>query len=200
MIHNRIALAPYLVLLACVIGGLLSYRADQKAAHQQSGQAAAPLQLDLSFSLTDQSGQHRVLSDYQGRFLLVYFGFTQCPDVCPTTLAMIADALEKAGPKAAKLTPVLITVDPARDTPEMLKTYLAHFGENFVGLTGSEAEIKATLRRYGAFAAKAPIEGGGYSMDHTNTLYLIGPDGSARKLYTEMIRAEALAADLQKQL
>lgn len=130
------------------------------------------------FSLTDQDGRAVTDADFRGRWMLVYFGFTFCPDVCPTSLNRNSEALDLLGDKADAIVPVLITIDPQRDTPEKLKDYVHFFHPRTVGLTGTPEQIAAVAREYRVFYVRA--EHGApdqYLMDHSTFTYLIGPDG-----------------------
>jgi len=150
------------------------------------------------YTLTDQNG-HRVSdADFRGRWVLLYFGYTFCPDVCPTTLAKISAALRKLGPQADRFVPVFITVDPQRDTPPVLKTYLAAFGPQFVGLTGKPSDIAKVAHSYRVYYAKHPLAGGNYAMDHSSVIYLIDPHGTFVKAYDDDASPASLAADLKK--
>jgi protein SCO1/2 len=132
--------------------------------------------------------------------MLVYFGFTFCPDVCPTTLNHVADALDRLGDKADKIVPVLITVDPKRDTPEAMKQYVAAFTPRMVGLTGTPEQAAAAARAYRVYYKENRTGPGpnDYTMDHSSILYLMGPDGA----FIAPLRAEApgeqIAADLAR--
>ena len=150
------------------------------------------------FSLIDQNGVRRTDQDFHGRHMLVFFGFTYCPDVCPTTLAILSAALDEIGPAAENIVPVLITVDPARDTPEALKLYLSSFGPNFVGLTGTEEEIAAAADAYHAFYEIVEGEGDDYTLNHSTAIYLMGPEGKFVTSYTLNMGPDAIAADLRK--
>mgnify|MGYP001550178209 CR=1 FL=1 len=150
------------------------------------------------FALIDQNGRARGSADFRGRFMLVYFGYTYCPDVCPTTLGVIADALDKMGPDSRRVVPIFITVDPARDTPKVLGAYLAAFGPEFVGLTGSQQALDKVESEYNVYARKHPLPGGGYGMDHSSVIYLMGPSGKLVTYYDDVISPAALAADLEK--
>ena len=152
------------------------------------------------FSLIDQDGVRRTDQDFLGRHMLVFFGFTYCPDVCPTTLAVLSAALGEIGPAADDVVPVLITVDPARDTPEALKPYLATFGPNFVGLTGTEEEIAAVAEAYHAYYEIVEGEGDDYTLNHSTAIYLMGPDGRFVTNYTLNSGPGAIAADLKNKL
>jgi protein SCO1/2 len=131
------------------------------------------------FTLTDGAGNTVTDANYRGRFMLVYFGYTHCPDACPTTLNDIALALDKlSAADRAKLVPLFITVDPARDTPHVIGDYAHAFGPNFVGLTGTPAQIGAVEQAYHVYAARHPLAHGDYAMDHSSILYVMAPDGS----------------------
>ena len=149
------------------------------------------------FALIDQDGVPRTEQDFLGRHMLVFFGFTYCPDVCPTTLAVLSAALGELGPVADDIVPVLITVDPARDTPEALKPYLSAFGPNFVGLTGTEEQIAAVADAYHAYYETVEGEGGDYTLNHSTAIYLMGPDGKFVTNYSLDMGPDAIAADLR---
>ena len=134
--------------------------------------------------------------------MLIYFGYSFCPDVCPTTLAVMSEALSKMGPDAKRIVPVFITTDPERDTPKVLKDYMDAFGPEFVGLTGSVADIRAVEKKFRVYAKKQPLESqnakpAGYGVDHSNVLYLVGPDGKTVSYYTEAMPPDELAKDLK---
>lgn len=143
------------------------------------------------FSLVDQDGKPTTDARFAGRYRLIYFGYTFCPDVCPTDLQKIAQGyrlLERDNPaKAAKLQPIFITVDPARDTPAVLKAYVSAFDPHLIGLTGSEAEIKRVASEYGVYYSKQPPAAGQseYLVDHSRTATLFGPKGEPIALITQ---------------
>jgi cytochrome oxidase Cu insertion factor (SCO1/SenC/PrrC family) len=143
------------------------------------GQVVATGTADIGgpFVLTDQDGRTRTDKDFHGRSLLVYFGYSTCPDVCPTTLALMSDAVSKLGPDAKRITPIFITIDPDRDTPRTLRAYLHAFGPQFVGLTGDAAAIKKVADEYHVYYKKQALAGGGYAMDHSSVIFLMGRDG-----------------------
>jgi protein SCO1/2 len=131
------------------------------------------------FTLVNGNGQSVTDRSFRGKYMLVYFGYTYCPDVCPTTLNEVAGALGKLGPKAKLIQPLFITIDPGRDTPGVLKQYTAAFSPDLIGLTGDPAQIAKVEQEYHVYAAKH-VTGPGpndYSMDHSSVLYLMGPDG-----------------------
>jgi cytochrome oxidase Cu insertion factor (SCO1/SenC/PrrC family) len=131
------------------------------------------------FTLVNGNGQTVTDRSFRGKYMLVYFGYTYCPDVCPTTLNEMTGALDKLGAKAKRIQPLFITVDPARDTPAAIKQYAAAFSPRLMGLTGTVAEIDKAEREYRVYAAKH-VTGPGpndYSMDHSSFFYLMGPEG-----------------------
>ena len=160
---------------------------------------------DGSFSLTDQNGMRRTDMDFRGKYMLVFFGYTYCPDVCPTTLAIEAEALSKLGASANRIVPIFISVDPKRDTPAKIKTYLSSFDApsrpNFVGLTGTDAEIASAAKSYRVYY-RAHIDGrtqdgSEYSIDHTGDVYLMDPTGKFVAYYSQGILPDELAEDLK---
>lgn len=193
-----LALMPYLLLAAFVAGGYLWHVGDIKAglAPIANGEAT----VGGPFALSDQNGVIRRDEDFRGKHMLVFFGFTYCPDVCPTTLAVLKAALEKIGGKADRVVPIFITVDPERDTPAVLKPYLEAFGSRFVGLTGSVADVTAAAKAYRVYFQKRPQDGGSYLMDHSGIIYLMGPDGKYVTHYTLEQGPDGIAEDLAKRL
>jgi protein SCO1/2 len=115
-------------------------------------------------------------------------------------LAVMAQALEKLGNKSRQVAPILITIDPERDTPKVLEDYVKAFGPSFVGLTGSADEIKAVEKKYRVYAVKKPLEGGNYGMDHSSVIYLMGPDGKLVSFYDEAISPDDLAKELKSKI
>ena len=153
------------------------------------------------FALTDHTGARVSDASYRGRFMLIYFGYTFCPDVCPTELQTVAGALERLGPAAARVVPLFITIDPERDTVTALRDYVTLFDDRLVGLTGSVEEIAAVARAYRVFYAKAtPRDSSTYLMDHSSFLYLMAPDGSFRALFRQGMGADELAQALRTRL
>jgi protein SCO1/2 len=144
-----------------------------------SGSQPAALTVGGPFSLIDGDGRPVTDQTWHGKYMLVYFGYTYCPDVCPTTLTNLSDALDKLGAKADRLQPLFITVDPKRDTPPVVKQYAAAFGPRIIGLTGSAEQIATAAKAYRVYYAEHRTGTGpdDYSMDHSSVLYLMGPDG-----------------------
>jgi protein SCO1/2 len=140
--------------------------------------ATAPVTIGGPFTLTASDGTTVTDGAYRGKWLLVFFGYTFCPDTCPTTLNHVALALQDLGADAAKVQPIFITVDPARDTPEIMGQYAEAFDPRIVGLTGSPQQIAAVMEDYGAYSAQHQIStGGDYLVDHSTYIYVMDPFG-----------------------
>lgn len=169
-------LIPVALILALVLGTLV-WRASEELPGLGRVIGSGTPAIGAPFSLIDQDGRKRSSGDFHGRYMLIYFGYTYCPDVCPTTLALMGDALAKVDPKGARIVPVFITIDPERDTPAKLKDYVRSFGPQFVGLTGDLKTITKVASDYRVYFRKHPLEGGNYGMDHSSVIYLMGPDG-----------------------
>jgi protein SCO1/2 len=152
------------------------------------------------FSLTDQNGRTVTDQDLRGRPFLVFFGFTHCPDVCPTTLFELSEVLGKLGPDAQKVSALFVTVDPERDTPTEMKDYLSSFDPHLVGLTGDPAAIAAVAKEYRVYVKKVPLDGGDYTMDHTALVYLMDKDGRFVAPFNLKRSTDDAAADLRRRL
>jgi protein SCO1/2 len=152
------------------------------------------------FSLIDQNGQPFSDKDLKGKSFLVFFGFTHCPDVCPTTLFEISEILRNLGPEADHTAALFISVDPERDTPAAMKDYLANFDPHIRGLTGDAAALDAMARAYRVYYKKVPLEGGDYTMDHTAIVYLMDKAGRFVAPVNMRRSVDLVAADLRKQL
>ncbi|MBC7956372.1 MAG: SCO family protein [Cytophagales bacterium] len=149
-------------------------------------------------SLPDQNGQQRTLADFKGKLTVVFFGYTQCPDVCPTTMAELAQVKKALGKDGERLQGVFITVDPERDTPELLKAYMAGFDPSFIALRGSAEQTAATAKDFKVFYAKvAGKNQSSYTMDHTAGSYIFDASGKLRLFTRYGSGAEALTADLK---
>jgi protein SCO1/2 len=165
-----------------------------------SGNGNNPMGIGGPFTLEDGSGKPVTDRDFRGKYMLVYFGYTFCPDVCPTTLTAVADAMDRLGPAAARIQPLFITVDPMRDTPAVVKQYAAAFGPRIEGLTGTPDEIAKVAREYRVYYAEHRTGPGpdDYSMDHSSVLYLMSPSGA----FIAPVRADQsgdeIAANLKK--
>jgi protein SCO1/2 len=152
------------------------------------------------FHLIDQNGQTVTEQDLKGHPSLVFFGFTHCPDVCPTTLFDISEVMRALGPDAERMHAVFITVDPERDTQGVLKDYLASFDPHLSGLTGDNAGIAAVAKEYRVYFKKVPLDDGGYTMDHTAIVYLMDKEGRFVQPFSLKRAPEAAAADLRRYL
>jgi protein SCO1/2 len=150
------------------------------------------------FQLPDTDGKVRSLKDFQGKAVVVFFGYTQCPDVCPTTLAEIAQAKQLLGPDGARVQGVFITIDPERDTPQLLKAYVANFGPDFVALRGTPEQTAAVAKDFKVYYKKVDGKApGSYTMDHSAASFVYDPQGRLR-LYTRYGSGpQALAGDLK---
>ncbi|MEP7173184.1 MAG: SCO family protein [Aestuariivirga sp.] len=151
------------------------------------------------FTLTDQNGRKVTEKDFLGKYMLVFFGYTYCPDVCPTELQVMSAALDSLGAKADAIQPVFISVDPERDTPEILKQYVGNFHPRLMGLTGTPAEIVSVAKTYRVFFSKVENSGSDtYLMDHSTIMYLMDPQGRFLKHFTYTNDAAALAKGLEE--
>ena len=190
------------MLAAGIVAAVITLRVRDMTA---STSAEIPGQIRVSgdlgiggpFTLTDQDGRRVTDKDFAGRFMLIYFGYTFCPDICPTELNTISLAVQQLGTRV-RLVPVFVTIDPERDTPEALKAYLAAFGPDIVGLTGSDADIAAVAKGYRVYYKKADgSDPENYAMDHTSLLYLMGPDGKLIALFRTGATPDDIAAGIK---
>jgi protein SCO1 len=149
------------------------------------------------FQLVDQDGKTVSDADMKGRPFLVFFGYTHCPDVCPTTLFEMSQMLHALGPDAGRIGALFVTVDPERDTPAVLKDYLASFDPHLRGLTGGPAAVDAALKAFRVYAKKVPLKDGDYTMDHTAVVYLMDKNGRFVAPFNMKRTAEAEAADVR---
>lgn len=158
--------------------GTLAWWWDKRTARQSPAPiTAASLTFGGPFSLVDHTGRKVTDRDYHGQFTLVFFGFTMCPDVCPTTLQSVASVLQILGDDGAKVRPLFITVDPERDTPATLAGYVTLFDPRIVGLTGTREQVSQVARAYRIHYRKADDKNVGYLMEHTAVMFLMGPNG-----------------------
>lgn len=178
-------------IVALVLAALLTgcERAPQQPALQLTDITGADF--GRGFSLTDHNGRARTLADFRGKVVTVFFGFTHCPDVCPTTLAEMAQVMRELGPDAEKVQVLLITVDPERDTAEVLRQYVPSFHASFLGLYGDADAIARTAKEFKVFYQKQPLPGGGYSVDHSAGTYIYDRQGRLR-LYASHGRGAAV--------
>jgi cytochrome oxidase Cu insertion factor (SCO1/SenC/PrrC family) len=152
------------------------------------------------FALTDGAGRKVTDRDFRGRYLLVYFGYTSCPDACPTTLNQMAAALDQLGAKAAQVQPLFITVDLRRDTPAVIGPYAAAFSPRILGLTGAPDAVAQVIREYRVYANASGGPRADYTVDHSSILYLMGPEGGFLAAIPASASGEAIAAEIARQL
>ena len=185
----RLALWAAAVLAACGLGLLLIPRGAPEP---------GPAAVGGPFTLTSDKGTRVKSSDFDGTYRLIYFGYTYCPDVCPTELSRMASVLERLGAKADRIQPLFITVDPERDTPDVLRAYVKHFGPRLVGLTGTPEELKPVLSAFRVYSRKQEQAGSavGYLMDHSSVLYLMGTEGEFITFFTADDAVEDIAERL----
>ncbi|MCB5185072.1 SCO family protein [Methylobacillus gramineus] len=150
-----------------------------------------------AFELRDHTGKVRHLEDFQGKLVAVFFGYTHCPDVCPTTMLALADAMKLLGKQAEQVQVLFVTVDPERDTQQVLAQYVPSFYPGFIGLYGTEAQLKSTASHYRVMYAKQAVEGGGaYTVDHSAGVYLFDRNGKIRAYLKHDQSPEQLAHDI----
>jgi protein SCO1 len=153
------------------------------------------------FTLTDAAGARRALADYRGKVVVLFFGYTHCPDVCPTTLAQLAQARRLLGPDAGRVQVLFVTLDPERDTPQLMGRYVAAFDPTFVGLTGTGAQIEGTAREFKLFFQKvAGSTPDSYTLDHTSGSFVFDPQGHVRLYVRDGTPADQIASDLKRLL
>lgn len=172
--------------LASAVGGLLGLTACDRLPFSPATTQASFRGIDITgapyartLNLTDQHGQPRSLADFQGQVVMLFFGFVQCPDVCPTALARASEVMQQLGDDAERVQLLFVTVDPERDTPEVLQAYMAAFDPSFLALTGSLDEIRAAADEFKVFFRQVPT-GSSYTVDHTAMTYLIDQRGQPR--------------------
>jgi protein SCO1/2 len=179
---------------ACMLGGL---GLAATLPHLDHGEAAATI--GGPFTLVDGSAHAVTDQDFRGRWTLIYFGYTHCPDACPTTLSAIGGALDKLPPALrATFRVVFITVDPARDTPAVVGQYAKAFGPEFSGLTGSAAELAHVELEFRVYAQRHALKGGDYAMDHSSIIYVMAPDGHFAGLLDDSLSPTEMAQRLSQ--
>lgn len=193
-----IALSALLALGACdrQEGGLASMLSPAKPAFKNTD--ITGLDYAKDFALPDHNGKMRTLADFKGKAVVVFFGYTQCPDVCPTTMAEMATVMKELGPLANKVQVLFITIDPERDTPELLAKYVPAFDPRFLGLSGDKAAIEKVAKEFRVFYQKVPGKTpGSYTMDHTAGSYVFDPQGRIRLFVRHGQGAEPIVHDLK---
>jgi protein SCO1/2 len=200
MIRTPEALIPYIVALAAFLAGLAWHLADS-IPHLGQTIVSGKIEVGGPFHLIDQDGAPREDRDFRGRWMMIYFGYTHCPDVCPLTLSLMSDVMQRLGGKSSHIVPIFITVDPARDTPKVMGEYVKAFDPRIVGLTGTPDEIAVAARDYRVYYAKAADKDApnGYLMDHSSVIYVMRPgDGRFVATFTNETTADQMATRLKK--
>ena len=191
------------VLAAMAAGVTLAVLAGckQKSAPKFQGSDISGTDIGSGMAMVDGSGQLRTLADYKGKVVVVFFGYTHCPDVCPTAMAELAQAMTLLKEDAKKVQVIMITVDPQRDTGTALNAYVKAFNPSFVGLTGTPEQLHKTAQSFKAYYAKAPgPTPEQYAMDHSSSFYIIDQQGHARVLLNGNAPAKTIAGDIQQLL
>jgi protein SCO1/2 len=201
---RTIRYAAYALIALLAIGwGVVWLRDDGAGRLGLSGGLSLPGSVTLGgpFTLAATDGATVTEATFRGQWMLIYFGYTFCPDVCPTELQTMAAALDRLGPLADKIVPIFITIDPERDSPAHMAEYVKLFHERLIGLTGTPEQIAAAARSYRVYYARAQSKtASDYLMDHSSFIYLVGPDGGFRALFRQGISPEDLAEALKQRL
>jgi protein SCO1 len=194
--HIVVVLGAFLAGLVLFLGGIFVVTGLSLTSNGGGGTAA----IGGPFHLVDENGKPFSDQNMRGKPYLVFFGYTHCPDICPTTLFDMSQLFRKLGPDADRAGALFITVDPDRDTASVLKNYLASFDPHLRGLTGDQKAIDQAIKDYRVYAKKVPLEGGDYSMDHTAIVYLMDKDGHFVAPFNMQRAPDAEAADLRRYL
>jgi protein SCO1/2 len=186
------------LLAVLVICGILLYQLYQRSFE---GGVSGEALIGGPFELTDQDGKPVTDQTYKGKLMLIYFGFTFCPDACPTALGVMSAAVDKLDVAADRVVPIFITVDPERDTPQVMKDYVSNFSPRLVGLTGTPEQIAKAAKAYRVFYQKAPGSApDDYVMDHTLLIYLMDGDGKYLTHFGPDATPEQMAEEIRKHL
>jgi len=196
---DRTAARP-LVIVAAFAGSLVIGLLVMLWAVGGGRSIATPAAIGGAFQLTDQSGQTVTEKEMQGRPTLIFFGFTHCPDVCPTSLFEISEVLRAMGPDADRVNAYFISVDPERDTTDAMKDYLSSFDPHLKGLTGPPRDLAKVISEYRVYAKKVPLKDGDYTMDHTALVYLMDREGKFVAPFNLKRTPEEAAGDLKRYL
>ena len=201
--NSRAMIKPFRSSLIALLAGALLL-SGCKSAPSPADPPLAGAAIGGPFTLVDKDGKTVRWSDFKGFYRIVYFGYTFCPDACPTDVAVAMrglDAFAKSHPKEAdRIRPIFISIDPARDTPQVLKAYLQAMDPSFVGLTGSNEQIEAAAREFKVFYQKVPTSEGNYTMDHTAGAYVFDPEGHVRLFVRYGMGVDKVTADLRQLL
>ena len=191
----RRGLYIFIAALAVILGGVLYEQFWLGGAENGSPAVGGP------FTLVDQNGATRSDKEFRGKIMLIYFGYTYCPDACPTTLQAISQTLDMIGNQASKVQPIFISVDPARDTPDQLKAYAANFHPGILYLTGAPDTLKQVESEYRIYVAKVPQSGSDdYLIDHSSVIYVMGTNGRYLAAIPAGLPPKVMASTLQRYL
>jgi protein SCO1/2 len=204
---NRLKRTAMLSLIALVVGGvigLVQINAQKARVSDQGSRTIEPVagvQVGGPFALVDHNEQAVTQEDFADQAKLIYFGFTYCPAICPTELQKMTRVLDRLGTRAESIQPIFVTIDPERDTPEVMKEYLQSFYPEFVGLTGSRAQIDAVKKNYRVFAKRVDDPAlSDYTMDHSSYIYLMSADDELLSMYRTQDDVEYMLADIKARL
>jgi cytochrome oxidase Cu insertion factor (SCO1/SenC/PrrC family) len=204
MIVKRLLIAS--VILLGTLAMLALYMPSMRPQATPTGEAAGVVAIGGPFSLVDGSGKTFTDVDLKGRYALIFFGFTHCPDICPLTLQAMTDAVTQAGPAGERVTPVFISVDPERDTVEAVGSYVGAFHPRFVGLTGTPEQVAGATKAYRVFARKAPVKDNEgkdtaeYTVEHSGMIFLMNPDGRYVTHFSNGTSVEDMAAYIRREV
>jgi cytochrome oxidase Cu insertion factor (SCO1/SenC/PrrC family) len=162
--------------------------------------AEAEISYGGTFILVDQKGSPITDENFRGKYMLIAFGYTHCPDICPTLLADMANAMTRLGPEGAEITPIFVTLDPARDTPKVIADYVSSFSPRMVGLTGPEEYIASAAQKYHIKYEKHPEKNGNYSIDHTAAIFLMGRDGQFLDRFDSGVKTNEMVERIRARL
>jgi protein SCO1 len=196
---NSIMRRARTVLLACAVGGVLALAGCSNSTPAfQNLDITGNSQFGSNFAVPDTSGKVRTLADFKGKAVVLFFGYTHCPDICPTTMAELSQAMQQLGPDAARVQVLFITIDPARDTQDVLSQYVSAFNPSFIGLRPSDAQLATVAKDFRVYYAKVPGKtADGYTMDHTAASYVFDPSGKLRLFARDGQGAQPWVHDLK---
>lgn len=187
------------ILFSLALAGLLGWRISQTMSAPTHGAGASYVGVGGVLDLVDQDGKARTAADFQGKPLLVYFGYAHCPDVCPTALSAMVGALDVLGDAAVEVTPIFASVDPERDTPQVLKEFLGGFGPSFVGLTGTPEQVAKVAKAWKVYYKKQPANAqGAYPVDHSSIVYLMDREGKYAAHFSHQATPDQIAEAVAK--
>lgn len=201
IVQNRLKRAALLSFLAILVGAGIAYVQVHSQNASVTHKPVAGITIGGAYELTDQNGGTVTDQSFPDKYKLIYFGFTSCPAICPTEMKKLTQSLQLLGTKTDKIQPIFITVDPERDTPETLKTFLSLFDPRFIGLTGTKDKINAVIRDYKIFATKQQDPAGtDYTMDHSSFIYFLGPGGELLSIFRSNDEAEKIATEIAQKI